>query len=136
MQKEVSILLDKMGIDYTNSSFFDSLKLEKVVVEEKSGEWDIYLNNETLLDVEAYKELEENKEDTKYLESKIISVEEIFKNKEKIKLDDKKMQLFLNGVKITQNQENDIYRIYDKNEKFIGIGIVQDKLLKRDIILD
>ena len=80
-------------------------------------------------------ELEENKEDTKYLESKIISVEEIFKNKEKIKLDDKKMQLFLNGVKITQNQENDIYRIYDKNEKFIGIGIVQDKLLKRDIIL-
>ena len=81
-------------------------------------------------------ELEENKEDTKYLESKIISVEEIFKNKEKIKLDDKKMQLFLNGVKITQNQENDIYRIYDKNEKFIGVGIVQDKLLKRDIILD
>lgn len=80
--------------------------------------------------------LEENKEDTKYLESKIISVEEIFKNKEKIKLDDKKMQLFLNGVKITQNQENDIYRIYDKNEKFIGIGIIQDKLLKRDIILD
>lgn len=81
-------------------------------------------------------ELEENKEDIKYLESKIISVEEIFKNKEKIKLDDRKMQLFLNGVKITQNQENDIYRIYDKNEKFIGIGIVQDKLLKRDIILD
>jgi len=81
-------------------------------------------------------ELEENKEDIKYLESKIISVEEIFKNKEKIKLDDKKMQLFLNGVKITQNQENDIYRIYDKNEKFIGIGIIQDKLLKRDIILD
>ena len=81
-------------------------------------------------------ELEENKEDTKYLESKMISVEEIFKNKEKIKLDDRKMQLFLNGVKITQNQENDIYRIYDKNEKFIGVGIIQDKLLKRDIILD
>ena len=81
-------------------------------------------------------ELEENKEDIKYLESKIISVEEIFKNKEKIKIDDKKMQLFLNGVKITQNQENDIYRIYNKNEKFIGIGIIQDKLLKRDIILD
>ena len=87
-------------------------------------------------DSSKIQELEENKEDTKYLESKIISVEEIFKNKEKIKLDDKKMQLFLNGVKITQNQENDIYRIYDKNEKFIGIGIVQDKLLKRDIILD
>ena len=84
-------------------------------------------------------ELEENKEDTKYLESKIISVEEIFKNKEKINpvlVKKYKSYLFLNGVKITQNQENDIYRIYDKNEKFIGIGIIQDKLLKRDIILD
>lgn len=81
-------------------------------------------------------ELEEKKEDTKYLESKIISIEEIFKGKEKIKLDDRKLQLFLNGVKITQNFENGIYKIYDKNEKFIGIGIIQDKLLKRDIILD
>lgn len=82
------------------------------------------------------KELEERKEDTKYLESKIISIEEIFKGKEKIKLDDRKLQLFLNGVKITQNFENGIYKIYDKNTKFIGIGIIQDKLLKRDIILD
>lgn len=81
-------------------------------------------------------ELEEKKEDTKYLESKIISIEEIFKGKEKVKLDDRKLQLFLNGVKITQNFENGIYKVYDKNAKFIGIGIIQDKLLKRDIILD
>ena len=96
----------------------------------------IQVGNFKIEESSKIQELEENKEDTKYLESKIISVEEIFKNKEKIKLDDKKMQLFLNGVKITQNQENDIYRIYDKNAKFIGIGIIQDKLLKRDIILD
>lgn len=96
----------------------------------------IQVGNFKIEESSKIQELEENKEDIKYLESKIISVEEIFKNKEKIKIDDKKMQLFLNGVKITQNQENDIYRIYDKNEKFIGIGIIQDKLLKRDIILD
>lgn len=96
----------------------------------------IQVGNFKIEESSRIQELEENKEDTKYLESKIISIEEIFKNKGKIKLDDRKMQLFLNGVKITQNQENDIYRIYDKNEKFIGIGIVQDKLLKRDIILD
>lgn len=96
----------------------------------------IQVGNFKIEESSRIQELEENKEDTKYLESKIISIEEIFKNKGKIKLDDRKMQLFLNGVKITQNQENDIYRIYDKNEKFIGIGIIQDKLLKRDIILD
>lgn len=96
----------------------------------------IQVGNFKIEESSRIQELEENKEDTKYLESKIISIEEIFKNKGKIKLDDRKMQLFLNGVKITQNQENDIYRIYDKNAKFIGIGIVQDKLLKRDIILD
>ena len=96
----------------------------------------IQVGNFKIEESSRIQELEENKEDTKYLESKIISIEEIFKNKGNIKLDDRKMQLFLNGVKITQNQENDIYRIYDKNEKFIGIGIIQDKLLKRDIILD
>ena len=96
----------------------------------------IQVGNFKIEESSRIQELEENKEDTKYLESKIISIEEIFKNKGKIKLDDRKMQLFLNGVKITQNQENDIYRIYDKNAKFIGIGIIQDKLLKRDIILD
>ncbi len=37
-------------------------------------------------------------------------------------------------MKITQNVKDGIYRIYTEN-KFIGIGIVRSKLLKRDIIL-
>ena len=80
-------------------------------------------------------ELEKNKENNKYLESKIISIEKLFENKNKIELDERKMQLFLNGVKITQNLENDLYRIYNKNKEFIGIGIVENKLLKRDVII-
>ena len=54
MQKEVSILLDKMGIDYTNSSFFDSLRLEKVVVDKDSGDWSFYLLSDVLPDIDSY----------------------------------------------------------------------------------
>ena len=60
--------------------------------------------------------------------------EDFFKEKNKIVLDTKKMQLFLNGVQLTQNLPNDIYRIYDESNVFIGIGVVNNSLLKRDII--
>ena len=80
-------------------------------------------------------DLEKNKDNDQYLRNKIISIEKIFNDKNKIELDDKKMRLFLNGVKITQNFENNIYRIYNKNKAFIGTGIIQNKLLKRDIII-
>ena len=61
MQKEISILLDKMGIDYTNSSFFDSLKLERLVVDKESGNWNFYLLSDSLPDIDSYLELEKNK---------------------------------------------------------------------------
>ena len=63
-----------------------------------------------------------------------ITVEDYFKNYENINLNEKKLQLFLNGVQLTCNLEDGIYRIYFDNE-FIGIGTVKNNLLKRDIIL-
>lgn len=68
------------------------------------------------------------------IREKIIKIEEIFKSKEKINLDDKKLQLFLNGVLLTQKMKDDIYRIYN-NKNFIGLGIIKNNLLKRDIII-
>ena len=63
-----------------------------------------------------------------------ISIENYFKNNEIIELNENKLRLFLNGVKLTFNLVDGIYKIYfDKN--FIGTGIVSNKLLKRDIIL-
>lgn len=70
----------------------------------------------------------------KYKQKNIIPIEELFENKEIIVLDNRKLQLFLNGVKLTQNFKDGIYRIYN-NKKFIGIGIVKDNLLKRDIVI-
>ena len=68
------------------------------------------------------------------IEKKLITIEELFKTKEKIELNTKKLILFLNGVKLNENKEDGVYRIYNLG-KFIGLGIVKDKLLKRDIIL-
>ncbi|MBO4292780.1 MAG: tRNA pseudouridine(55) synthase TruB [Clostridia bacterium] len=64
----------------------------------------------------------------------IITLEKFFSKKLDISLNNKQLGLFLNGVKLTQKNPDGIYRIYN-NEKFIGIGVIQDNLLKRDIII-
>ena len=64
---------------------------------------------------------------------KIITIEEMFKDKEEIILEDSKVILLLNGVKMNMEKPNGIYRIYNKQNKFIGLGIVQNKILKIDI---
>ena len=63
-----------------------------------------------------------------------ISIESYFKNNNNIQLEDKKLQLFLNGVKLSYKLTDGIYKIYNK-EKFIGLGTIKNNLLKRDIII-
>ena len=70
----------------------------------------------------------------KDIEEKMITIEELFKNKEKIELDTKKLILFLNGVKLNYNNKDEVYRIYSSN-KFIGLGTIKNNILKRDIII-
>lgn len=91
------------------------------------------INNFKIEDSITLDELEKSKDNKLYLEEKIISIEDIFKNKDKIELNNRKKELFLNGVKLTFKSENALYRIYNNNE-FLGIGIVENNLLKRDII--
>lgn len=68
-------------------------------------------------------------------ESHIIPIEQLFKNKQTIDLsDNKKLELFLNGVNLTVENKDDIYKIYNNN-LFIGTGIVLNNRLKRDIII-
>lgn len=84
-------------------------------------------------DIENAIIIEEIKEHPSQIETKLISIEEIFKENEKIELSDYKLQLFLNGVKLTYNKNDGIYRIYN-NTRFIGLGIIKDNLIKRDVI--
>ena len=72
--------------------------------------------------------------DKESLEKHIITIEELFKDKEKIELDSKKLLLFLNGVKLNNENKDGVYRIYNLG-KFIGLGTIKNGLLKRDIIL-
>ena len=72
--------------------------------------------------------------DKKKIEENIITIEELFKDKQEIELNSKKLILFLNGVKLNCENKDGVYRIYSLG-KFIGLGTVKKELLKRDIIL-
>lgn len=78
--------------------------------------------------------LEEYIENKKYEDLNIITMEELLKEKEKIVLNEKKLEMFLNGVKIKIENKTGIYRIYNENKQFIGTGVVQENKLKRDVI--
>ena len=56
------------------------------------------------------------------------------KDKDRIFIEKKRLQPFLNGVKLTMKKPDGVYRVYCEQE-FIGIGVVSQELLKRDIIL-
>lgn len=69
------------------------------------------------------------------IEDYIITIEEFFANKEKIILNEKKLEQFLNGVKLSYTLPEATYRIYNENKNFIGLGIIQKGYLKRDVVL-
>lgn len=77
-------------------------------------------------------ELKENKGD---ILNKIITIEQFFSNKEKIVLDIKRKEQFLNGVKLQYDLKDEIYRICDEEENFIGLGVIKQGYLKRDVVL-
>ena len=70
----------------------------------------------------------------KDVEKYFITIEKYFENYKKIDLNAKKLQLFLNGVQLTHDLDDGIYTIYS-DDKFIGIGTIKNKLLKRDIVI-
>jgi len=90
-------------------------KVDKFTIEESTTLEEIKCNKETTLE-------------------KIISIEQVFEEKSKIDLRPKGLELFLNGVQLTYELPDDIYRIYSEG-KFIGLGMVKNKLLKRDIVI-
>lgn len=97
-----------------------------------------YMKNLIRLQVDEFKiedsvtlyELEHIEDKEKYL----ISIESLFNKRGKIELDSEKCRLFINGGRIKTSNVNDLYRIYCE-DKFIGLGKVDDKILKREIII-
>ena len=64
---------------------------------------------------------------------KLISMRELFKEFPKIELNKRKLELFYNGVNLSFELKDGIYNIYNE-EKYIGLGIIKNKLLKRDVV--
>lgn len=81
------------------------------------------------IDFETLEKIKDN------IENKLITMEEVFSNLDKLKLTDRKKELFLNGVILTFNLNNGVYNIYDFNDNYIGLGIIKNNLLKRDIVI-
>lgn len=79
----------------------------------------------------SFEDLEKNKDN---IEKYLIKMEEIFKDLEKVYLSERKRELFLNGVNLKgfNNLSNGVYRIYC--DEFVGLGIVKDGFLKRDVV--
>lgn len=78
--------------------------------------------------------LQELEERLQNLETHLITIEELFENNKSINLEDRKIKHFENGVQLTRQEPDGIYKIYN-NSKFIGIGLVKNNLLKRDILI-
>lgn len=78
--------------------------------------------------------LEELENDLQNIKTNLITIEQLFRKNNNISLEDKKIKLFLNGVQLTRQESDGIYKIYNTNN-FIGIGSIKNKLLKRDIII-
>ena len=75
----------------------------------------------------------EDIENEQKVRESLITPEKLFLDKEKIELTQKELVHFLNGVKLSKNCEDGIYRIYVE-QKFIGIGEVKGNVLKREYV--
>lgn len=78
-------------------------------------------------------ELEKNKENEKFLNQHLITVRNFFEKYPIIELKEEKLKLFLNGVQLTNNNDDGLYQI-KVNNVVVGIGTIKNKLLKREII--
>lgn len=93
-------------------------------------------------------DLEKNKDNLDYFKDRMISIEDVFKDKPKVMLDKKRVELFLNGVnlrldevKFEEFSEADVFlkndfvcRVYGNNIGFVGTCIVKNGFLKRDVV--
>lgn len=80
-------------------------------------------------------ELKKDERSENFWKEHLITLEEFFQNKPNITLTERELTLFLNGVMLTRKEASGVYGIYNEEGIFIGSGIIENNLLKRDIIV-
>ena len=73
--------------------------------------------------------------ETDEMNKRVITIEQCYKDSRNVNLNDSELKKFLNGVNIQCNSLERIVRVYN-NKKFIGLGKVEDNILKRYIVED
>ena len=64
----------------------------------------------------------------------LYNIEDIFIEYPRLEIPEHKLQYYLNGVKLTNLMDNGIYKVYCQ-DKFIGLGEINDNLLKRKFVI-
>ncbi len=90
----------------------------------------------TLKNAITIEKLKSNFENSEFIDKNFISLEKIFKKKNKIVLTPRSYIGFINGVKLFTDEPSDVYRVYDVNNCFVGLGVVKDGILKREIVIE
>ena len=93
------------------------------------------LNREKVGDFEISEAITLSEIKENFNEDKLISIEKFFQNNDKILLSPRSFVAFINGVKLMADNIDGVYRIYNSNKEFVGIGIVKNGILKRDIVI-
>ena len=78
-------------------------------------------------------DIEKNKDNVEFWNEHVITMQKFFENYPVTELQEKKLNLFLNGVQLTNNKPDGLYQI-KVNDDIIGIGKIRNNLLKREII--
>lgn len=81
-------------------------------------------------------EFETNISNEAFINEHFISVEKAFEDKKTVIIPQQRLKHFLNGVKLSFDLEEGLYKIYNQENNFIGLGSVKNNLLKREIVLD
>ena len=93
------------------------------------------LNREKVGDFEISEAIKLSEIKENFNEDRLISIEKFFQDKDDILLSPRSFVAFINGVKLMADNVDGVYRIYNSKKQFVGIGIVKNGILKRDIVI-
>lgn len=86
-----------------------------------------------------------NKFNNGNLSDYLLDIENVFSKFPKTRIEESRIYYFKNGVRITNKVKDGLYRVYsfkkdniddEKNDVFVGLGLVEEKLMKREYIYE
>ena len=83
----------------------------------------------------SIEQIEKEKNNQEFWNGHLITFEKFFASFPSIILEDRKFTLFFNGVLLKENREDGIYQVEDTSQQYYAIGEIENKQLKRKIVI-